>query len=254
MMDGLLELFSKPETWISLATLSLMEIVLGIDNIIFISITTGRLPVHQQPRARNIGIMLALLIRIALLFAITWLANSTTPLFTFRGFHLSVRDLIMLGGGLFLVFKSTREIHEKLEGDEPGQHQKVVASFMNIVMQVIVIDIVFSFDSIITAVGLVSEVSIMVIAVIISMIVMLIFSQRISTFIHKHPTMKMLALAFLLVIGVLLIAEAFHYEVPKGYVYFAMAFSLLVELLNMRLRKKVTPASEVKDKETTVIK
>ena len=233
----MLELFLKPETWISLLTLTAMEIVLGIDNIIFISIITGKLPATRQKQARRLGIFLALFVRILLLIFISIIVSWTSPVFL----NFSPRDLILLAGGLFLLVKSTLEIHGSLEGEESHKESKKKSSFGNIVLQIILIDIVFSFDSIITAVGLVKDVEIMIIAVIISMFVMLAFSGAISNFIHKHPTMKILALSFLLMIGLMLIVEAFHIEVPKGYVYFAMAFSVLVELLNMRLRKKSKP-------------
>ncbi len=234
-----MEIFLQPEAWISLLTLTLMEIVLGIDNIIFISIIVGRLPAEQQEKGRRIGLALALLIRIGLLAIIAELAKLTAPLFALFDHGFSGRDLILLGGGLFLIAKSTMEIHNKLEGEEEkGPQTKKMPSFASVILQVILLDLVFSLDSVITAIGLVDHLSIMVIAVVVSMIVMLIFARSVSDFIHRHPTMKMLALSFLLMIGLLLVVEAFHIEVPKGYVYFAMAFSILVELLNMRLRKK----------------
>lgn len=235
------DIFLQPQTWLSLITLILMEIVLGVDNVVFISILVGRLPAQQQARARNIGLFLALVFRVGLLFCITWIVGLVTPLFTIKGFGLSGRDLIMLGGGLFLMAKSTTEIHTKLEGEAESGKKSQVAKFGAVVAQVVVLDIVFSLDSVITAVGLVDHISIMVIAVLVSLGFMLYFSGTISDFIHKHPTMKMLALSFLLMIGLLLFVEAFHVHVPKGYVYTAMAFSLFVEFLNMKIRDRAKP-------------
>lgn len=226
---------------LSLLTLTLMEVVLGIDNIIFISILAARLPGEQERKARNIGISLALIVRLILLSFIAYIVQWTTPLFSVQEFDVSVRDLILFIGGAFLIYKSTTEIHDKLEGPEEHVKKQKVLSLSTVILQIILLDIVFSFDSILTAVGLVDYVIIMVVAVIISMIVMLIFAGSISAFINKHPTIKMLALAFLLLIGVLLIAEAFHQHVPKGYIYSAIAFSLLVEILNMKMRKKTDP-------------
>jgi len=238
----MLELFSQPQTWISLLTLTLMEIVLGIDNIVFISIIVGKLSPHEQEKARKIGMFLALGFRILLLLGISWLAGLTTPLMMVRGFGLSGRDLILLGGGLFLIAKSTLEIHSKLEGDEHiSGAKKGKAKFGAIIAQVILLDIVFSLDSVITAIGLAQHVSIMITAVVISLGVMIVFAKVVSDFIHKHPTLKMLALSFLLMIGFMLMIEGLHQHVPKGYVYFAMAFSLIVEALNIRTRSKVKP-------------
>ncbi|MBK7888083.1 MAG: TerC family protein [Bacteroidetes bacterium] len=224
---------------ISLLTLVIMEIVLGIDNIIFISILAGKLPYQQQAKARRIGLSLALIIRIALLFSISWIVSLKEPFITIMDHGFSGRDMVLLFGGLFLMAKSTSEIHGKISKEEhlstPGM-KKLTLNMA--IAQIIGLDIVFSFDSILTAVGLVDHVSIMILAVIISMIVMLISAKSVSDFVNKHPTIKMLALSFLLMIGFMLTIEAFHYEVPKGYIYFAMAFSLLVELLNMRIRKK----------------
>jgi len=237
-----MEMFLLPEVWISLLTLTLMEIVLGIDNIIFITIISGRLPEHKQAKARQLGLTLALGIRIILLLFITWLAGLTTPLFTLWNHGFTVRDLIMMAGGLFLLGKSTLEIHNKLEGEEESNITSGAGvSFSNIIFQILILDIVFSLDSIITAIGLVKEVSIMIIAVTLSMIVMLIFAGRIGNFIAQHPTLKILALSFLLMIGLVLFTEGFGVHVPKGYIYFAMAFSLLVEMLNLRMRKKAKP-------------
>lgn len=238
-MSDLLHLFSTTEAWVSLLTLSLMEIVLGIDNVIFISLVTNRLPANRQDKARAIGISLALLIRIGLLMAISWIIGLTDPVFTVLNNEISWRDIILMAGGLFLIAKSTMEIHERIEHGEEEAHTKgKPASFTSIIGQIVLLDIIFSFDSIITAVGLAKDVSIMIIAVIISMIIMYQFAKPISAFIQKHPTMKMLALSFLIMIGLSLFAEALDVHIPKGYVYFSMAFSLLVETLNIRLRSK----------------
>lgn len=242
------DIFADPNTWISLVTLTLMEIVLGIDNIIFISIVAGKLPADKQPKARTIGLMMALVFRVILLLFISYIVAMKDPLFTlnlpfgFEDFGVTGRDLILFLGGLFLIAKSTTEIHGKLEGEEEEHSVKKVAhSLGKVIFQIVLIDIVFSFDSILTAVGLVEHVTIMIIAVILSMGVMLVFSKAISDFVNDHPTIKMLALSFLIMIGFMLVLEALHQHVPKGYVYFAMAFSLAVELLNMRLRKKTKP-------------
>lgn len=244
------ELFSQPDTYVSLLTLTFLEIVLGIDNIIFISILTGKLPAEQQEKGRVTGLILALFFRIGLLLGIAWIAGLVEPIFTIFGFSFSGRDLILLGGGLFLMLKSVLEIHDKLEGEEGTAERKVVPKYWNVIFQIILLDLVFSLDSVITAVGLVDHVSIMIIAIVISMIIMIMFAGKVSDFIHKHPTIKMLALSFLLMIGLLLFVEAFHVEVPKGYVYFAMAFSFLVEMLNIRMRKKTENPVELKKKYT----
>ncbi|MBT9393276.1 TerC family protein [Hymenobacter sp. NST-14] len=240
--------FSNPQTWVSLITLTFMEIVLGIDNIIFISIIVNRLPREQQARGRSIGLLLALLCRIGLLLSISWIVGLRTALFTVElpwmaePFGVTGRDLILLAGGLFLIGKSTTEIHTKLQGEEEtADGSKPGASFGSIIFQIILIDIVFSFDSILTAVGLVDNVLIMILAVVISMGVMLAFSGVVADFVNRNPTIKMLALSFLIMIGVMLVMEAFHKEIEKGYLYFAMFFSLIVEVLNMRLRKKTEP-------------
>lgn len=244
----MLELFSKPEAWLSLVTLSLMEIVLGIDNVIFISLVTNKLPKKDQQKARRIGVFLALFIRVLLLSVISYIVNEMTePLFHVLDHPYSWRDIILMAGGLFLLYKSTGEIFELLEADTSVKSAGMKLTFWNVVLQVIVIDIVFSFDSIITAVGLAQDLPIMVLAVIVSMIVMLFFAQAISVFIDRHPSIKLLALSFLLMIGMLLGAEALGYHVPKGYVYFAMAFSVGIELLNMKLRKKSDKPVELKD-------
>jgi predicted tellurium resistance membrane protein TerC len=237
-----LELLSEPQTYISLLTLTLMEIVLGIDNIIFISILTGKLPPEQQPAARNLGLSLALFFRLALLFALSWVMGLTAPLFSVFGEAFSGRELILLGGGLFLVAKATHEIHDKLEvAHAPRKQRGGAGAFGLILAQILALDIVFSLDSVITAVGMARHVFVMVTAMIIAVGVMLVFARAIGDFVNKHPSMKILALSFLLLIGVMLVAEGMGQHVGKGYIYFAMAFSLGVELLNMRLRKKSAP-------------
>lgn len=240
----MLELFTSFETWVSLTTLTALEIVLGIDNVVFISILTGKLPQEKQDLGRKVGLMMALLMRILLLLMISWIVGLVKPLFVLWDFEVSGRDLILFIGGLFLIAKSTSEIHNKLEGgveDHLVKEKKV--SFAKVIFQIMMLDVVFSLDSVITAVGLVDHVIIMIIAVILSLIVMLVFSKTISDFVHRHPTMKMLALAFLLMIGVLLVVEGLHVHVPKGYIYFAMAFSLFVEILNLRATKKAKPVA-----------
>lgn len=223
---------------VSLVTLTFLEIVLGIDNIVFISITAGRLPLADQKKARNIGIALALLVRIALLLAVSWIIGLKDPIITVRSFQLSIRDLILIIGGLFLIAKSTSEIHAKLEGESEQENVVKSITLRGAIVQIVLLDIVFSFDSILTAVGLVEDVLIIVIAIVIALAVMLIFAQRISDFIHKHPAMKLLAISFLMMIGLVLVVEGLHVHVPKGYIYFAMAFALAIEVLNMKIRKK----------------
>jgi predicted tellurium resistance membrane protein TerC len=244
--------FSQVQTWVSLLTLTLMEIVLGIDNIIFISITVNRLAPEEQTRGRTIGLLLALVFRIGLLLSISWIVSLREALFTLNipplveNFGVSGRDLILLVGGLFLMYKSTTEIHTKLQGEEEEENiVKTHAKLGAIILQIIIIDIVFSFDSILTAVGLVDNVLVMIAAVICAMGIMLAFSGAVANFVNRNPTIKMLALSFLIMIGFMLVMEAAHKEVEKGYLYFAMAFSLIVELLNMRLRRK-TKAVPVK--------
>jgi predicted tellurium resistance membrane protein TerC len=232
---------SSAEGWIALATLTVLEIVLGIDNIVFISILAGKLRQEDRARARKIGLSLAMFIRIALLWSITWVMRLTTPLFTALGNEISGRDLILLIGGLFLIAKSTHEIHDKLEGHEGGGNARVAASFAGIIVQILLLDIVFSLDSVITAVGMADDLAVMVIAVIIAVGVMLLSAGAISEFVEDHPTVKMLALSFLLLIGVSLIAEGFEQHIPKGYIYFAMGFSIFVEMINLRLRRKSEP-------------
>jgi predicted tellurium resistance membrane protein TerC len=232
---------ANPEIWIALATLTALEIVLGIDNVVFISILAGKLPPEQQARARRLGLGLAMFIRIGLLFSIAWIIRLTSPLFTVLEQEISGRDLILLVGGLFLLAKSTHEIHQKLEG-EPGEiSMRTAASFPGVIVQILLLDIVFSLDSVITAVGMVDQIAVMVAAVVIAVGFMLVFAGPISSFVERHPTVKMLALSFLLLIGFALIAEGLDQHIPKGYIYFAMAFSLGVETLNLRLRRKVEP-------------
>ena len=235
-----MEFLADPQIWISLLTLTALEIVLGIDNVIFISILAGKLPREQQPKARQTGLALALITRIALLCSIAWLAKLTSPLFAVLGHGVAGRDLILLAGGLFLIAKSTFEIHEKLEGEETVQRSGKAAKFGPIVVQIMLLDVVFSLDSVITAVGMAQKLWVMIAAVVLAMGVMLFFAGAISDFVHRHPTLKMLALSFLLLIGVALVAESMHQAIPKGYLYFAMAFSFGVELLNLRLRTKDT--------------
>lgn len=227
---------------VGLLTLTALEIVLGVDNVIFISILAGKLPQEQQARARTIGLALALITRILLLLSLSWIIGLTGELFSIAGRGFSGRDLILLSGGLFLVGKATYEIHEKLEGEEGHSEARVGPSFGAVIAQILILDIVFSLDSVITAVGMVDEIAIMITAVVIAVVIMLVSAGAISDFVNRHPTVKMLALAFLILIGVNLIAEGFHQHIPKGYVYFAMAFSVFVELLNMRLRR-VSPSS-----------
>ena len=238
-----LEMLTQPETYVSLLTLTAMEIVLGIDNVVFISILAGKLPPEQQPRVRRLGLALALILRLALLFAISWVMSLTAPLFSVLDKAFSGRDLILLGGGLFLVGKATHEIHDKLEvaHEEHPRSSRTLAAFWLILAQILVLDVVFSLDSVITAVGMAQHVPVMVAAMVISVGVMLAFAGTIGDFVNRHPTMKILALSFLLLIGVMLIADGMGQHIGKGYIYFAMAFSLGVELLNMRIRKRTEP-------------
>ncbi len=236
-----MEWVSNPESLIALLTLTVLEIVLGIDNIIFISILSGKLPKEQQNKARLTGLTLAMGMRILLLFSIVWIMKLTLPLFAIFGKEISGRDLILIGGGLFLLAKSTFEIHDKLEGEEHTKASKVVKSFASVIVQIMLLDIVFSLDSVITAVGMARELIIMVLAVIIAVGVMMVSAKSISDFVEKHPTVKMLALAFLLLIGFSLVAEGLGQHIPKGYIYFAMAFSFFVEMLNLRMRAKRKP-------------
>lgn len=228
---------TNPEAWIALATLTVLEVVLGIDNVVFISILAGKLPRGQQNKARRVGLALAMLMRIALLFSLTWIIKLTAPLFTVLSEEISGRDLVLIIGGLFLLFKSTREIHDGLEGVEGEASARVAPSLASVLIQIMLLDIVFSLDSVITAVGMAEDLGVMVTAVVIAVAFMMLFARPISEFVDQHPTVKMLALSFLLLIGVALIAEGFDQHIPKGYIYFAMAFSVGVELLNMRVRK-----------------
>lgn len=237
-----MEAIFSGEGLIALLTLTFLEIVLGVDNIIFISIVSNKLPANQQAQARNIGLALAMVFRVGLLLGITWIIGFTEPLFTVLEHGVSGRDLILAAGGLFLLAKSTSEIHHKIEGEDLEDTESgKKASLGSTIFQIVLLDMVFSFDSILTAVGLTEEVTIMIIAVIISIGIMMIFAGAISRFINNHPTLQILALSFLILIGFMLIVEALHYEVPKGYIYFAVGFSLLVEVLNMRFRKKSNP-------------
>jgi predicted tellurium resistance membrane protein TerC len=229
---------TDPQAWISLVTLTVLEIVLGIDNIIFISILAGKLPQDQQKKARTIGLMLALVTRVLLLSVIFVIAKLTEPLFAVFGHGISWRGLVMIGGGLFLIVKSVKEVHSSLEGEEHEKSGRVRAALGAVIAQIVVIDIVFSLDSVITAVGLAQQIGVMITAVILAMVVMLLAAGTISDFVNRHPTIKMLALSFLLLVGVVLVADGFGQHVEKGYIYFAMAFSFAVEMLNMKLRKK----------------
>ena len=231
----------NPETLIALATLTFLEIVLGVDNIIFISILSGKLPPADQPRARRLGLIGAMLTRILLLMSLAWIVKLTAPLFTLIGHEISGRDLILILGGLFLLAKSTFEIHERLEGEEGHASRRVAASFLSVIVQIMLLDIVFSLDSVITAVGMVDELWVMITAVIISVGIMMLAAAPISLFVHRHPTVKVLALSFLLLIGLSLLLEGFEQHIPKGYIYFAMGFSVFVEMINLRVRGKSTP-------------
>lgn len=228
----------QPETYVSLFTLTLLEIVLGIDNIIFISIVTNKLPKEDRKKTRTIGLLFALLFRIVLLSCIIYIIRLTNPLFTIGSFNFSIRDLILLLGGVFLIAKSVTEIHSKVEGEEHTSKGGKAATFFYVILQIVALDIIFSFDSILTAIGLSNQLGIMIAAVIISMIVMIYFSGFISNFINRHPTLQVLALSFLILIGFMLTVEAFHYEIPKGYIYFALFFSVIVEIINMKMRAK----------------
>jgi predicted tellurium resistance membrane protein TerC len=232
-----MELLTDPQSWIAFATLLALEIVLGVDNVVFISILAGKLPAGEQKRARTMGLGLALVTRILLLLSLSWIIRLTAPLFTVLGQEISGRDLILIVGGLFLIGKSTHEMHARLEGEDGESSERARASFAGVIVQILLLDIVFSLDSVITAVGMVDELAIMVAAVVVALAVMLVFAGTISRFVERHPTVKMLALAFLLLIGTTLIAEGFGQHVPKGYIYCSMAFSLFVEVLNLRARK-----------------
>lgn len=232
-----MEWLSDPQIWIAFLTLVALELVLGVDNVIFISILAGRLPVNQQAKARRTGIAMAVISRILLLFSLSWIIGLTDPIITILNFVVSGRDIILFAGGLFLMGKATMEIHQKLEGVEGHSSSKVKATFWNVILQVMILDIVFSLDSVITAVGMVDEVAVMIAAVIVAAIAMILSADALSSFVDRHPTVKMLALSFLLMIGFTLIVESLHQHIPKGYIYFAMGFSVFVEMLNLRLRK-----------------
>jgi predicted tellurium resistance membrane protein TerC len=237
MGDHVFDWVVQPESWAALATLTLLETVLGIDNIIFISILAGKLPRGQQGRARRLGLLLAMGTRILLLMSLAWILKLTQPLFALFGQAISGRDLILVLGGLFLLAKSTFEIHDNLEGEQHGSRARAAASFAGVLVQIALLDIVFSLDSVITAVGMASELAVMILAVMISIVIMMAFAGAIGAFVERHPTVKMLALSFLLLIGMSLVAEGFDVHMPKGYVYFAMGFSVFVEMLNLRLRR-----------------
>jgi predicted tellurium resistance membrane protein TerC len=232
-----MEWLTEPQAWVGLLTLIVLEIVLGIDNVIFISILSGRLPPARQKRARRVGLGLAMVMRVLLLLSLTWIMRLTQPIFSVSRFDLTGRALILIGGGLFLIWKSTREIHDRLEGEEEMGHLRVAPSFLSVLVQIMFLDIVFSLDSVITAVGMVDQIEIMVAAIVIAVFVMMFFAEVVSAFVENHPTIKMLALSFLLLIGMNLIADGVGFHIPKGYTYFAMGFSVFVELLNLRARK-----------------
>ena len=232
---------TDPQAWIALVTLTVLEIVLGVDNIVFISILAGKLPREQQSRARRLGLGLAMFLRIGLLLSLAWIMRLTAPLFAVLGNEISGRDIILLAGGLFLLAKSTHEIHDKLEGEEGAGTTRAAASFGGVIVQILLLDIVFSLDSVITAVGMAQQVAVMVIAVVLAVGFMMLFADPIGEFVERHPTVKMLALSFLLLIGVALIADGLAFHIPKGYIYFAMAFSVFVEMLNLRLKRKSPP-------------
>ncbi|RJF97382.1 TerC family protein [Noviherbaspirillum saxi] len=236
----MIELLSDPQVWIAFLTLTALELVLGIDNIIFISILVDKLPKEKQEFTRRLGLFLAMFMRIGLLLTLSWIVGMTQPLFTILGQGFSGRDIVLLLGGLFLLYKSVGEIHETFEGAEHGASAAVKSTFAGIVLQIMVIDLVFSLDSIITAVGMVDQIAVMIAAVVVSVALMMFFAGPIGRFVSEHPTIKMLALSFLVVVSVVLIAEGFGHHVPKGYIYSAMAFSVIVEMLNIRLRRRST--------------
>ena len=232
---------TDPQAWAGFLTLTVLEIVLGIDNIIFISILAGKLPKAQQGKARKVGLLLAMVTRILLLLSLAFLARLTAPLFSALGHQVSGRDLVLLVGGLFLLFKSTREIHERLEGHDSEGRPRQAPSFLAVITQIMLLDVVFSLDSVITAVGMVSQIPVMVTAIVASVVVMMVFSGVIADFVHQHPSIKMLALAFLLMIGLMLVLEGTHHHIPRGYVYFSMAFSVGVEMLNIKAQSRARP-------------
>jgi predicted tellurium resistance membrane protein TerC len=231
------EWISVPEAWIALIILTVLEIVLGVDNIIFIAIMTGRLPEHQRSNARRTGLAMAMITRIGLLFCLTWVMGLTKPLFSILTQEISARDIILISGGMFLILKATLEIHNKIEAKEEHLSHAVRASFIGVIIQIMILDIIFSLDSIITAIGLANQIAVMIIAVIIAVIFMMIFVNAISDFVERHPTIKILALSFLLLVGLALVGEGFDMHIPKGYIYFSMAFSAMVEMINMRIQK-----------------
>jgi predicted tellurium resistance membrane protein TerC len=241
-----MEWLADPQAWIALGTLTALEVVLGIDNLVFISILASKLPERQQSKARRLGLLLAVISRVALLFSLAWIIKLTAPLFTIASKDISGRDLILIAGGLFLLAKSTHEIHNKLEGEEGAMSARVAPSFGGVLIQIMLLDVVFSLDSVITAVGMVDELSIMITAVVIAISFMILFADAISGFVDRHPTVKMLALSFLLLIGVTLVAEGLGQHFPKGYIYFAMAFSVMVELLNLRMRRPKGPPVQLR--------
>ena len=232
---------TDPQAWIALLTLTALEIVLGVDNVVFISILADKLPLEQREKARKVGLGLAMLMRILLLLSITWVVQLTDPLFAVLGHEISGRDLILLTGGLFLLWKSTHEMHDQLEGDVGEKSTRIAASFRAVIIQILLLDIVFSLDSVITAVGMADDIGVMITAVVVAVGFMFFFSKAIAGFVSKHPTVKMLALSFLLLIGVSLVAEGFEFHIPNGYIYFSMAFSLFVEVMNIRLRRPKQP-------------
>jgi predicted tellurium resistance membrane protein TerC len=261
-----MEILTNPEAWLSLVTLTLLEIVLGIDNVIFISILADKLPKNEQEKGRKLGLAMAMITRVLLLLSISWVMTLTAPLFNISGvlnindsewvekLAISGRDLILIVGGLFLIYKSTAEIHHKIEGEEDDETNVKRHSFWGTIFQIMLLDIVFSLDSVITAVGMAQHVEIMIAAVVIAVGIMIWASGSVAGFVNRHPTVKMLALSFLLLIGVSLLAEAFEQHIPKGYIYFAMAFSILVEMLNLKMRAKRLKAAEVKTKKTVTKK
>jgi len=242
-----MEIFLRPENWVALLTLTFLEIVLGIDNIIFISLVTNRLPKAKQRVIRNIGLMLAMVFRILLLLTISFFIRLTNPLFTVFELGISVRDLILIAGGAFLIVKSISEIHKKMEGEDHTVKVSVKTSSFTVLLQIVMLDLIFSFDSILTAIGLTDQVPLMIVAIVIAIAVMMIFAGTVSRFINNHPTLQILALSFLILIGFMLVIDGFHYHVPKGYIYFAVFFSLIVEVINMRVRKQAPPVHLHKD-------
>jgi len=243
-----LEWITDPNYLIAFLTLTVLEIVLGIDNIIFISIVSGKLPEDVQPKARLVGLSLAMIMRVLLLLSLAWIMRLTTPLFEIFSQEISGRDLILIIGGLFLIGKSTFEIHDKLEGEEGSKSVKVFPSFSSVIIQIILLDLVFSLDSVITAIGMVDKVGVMISAVVVAVIFMMIFATPISNFVHKHPTIKILALSFLILIGLSLVTEGFEQHIPKGYIYFAMAFSVFVEMINIKVRGKKENPVKLKER------